>query len=305
MNEDYRSINGGKPAEGETSGARPSLFWPVATSVALVAAAILGVSTYRLSNDVAVERTVNQEQFSRLSAQLAQTSNENRQLLDAVAQEARESASAAAAQARSDVGKSSASISARLAAQIAEQHKEQQQAQETQQEVAGQLDQLKQTNTSTNTKLSDLGTNVSGVRSDVDATRAELQQTGSDLKRVNGDLGVVSDRVATNGKELAELRSLGEREYVEFHLKRNGGLQKVAGIQLALAKADPKRNRFTLDVLADDKRTQKKDRTINEPVQLYVSGGHQPYEIVVNQVKKDEVVGYLSVPKVKTARSSD
>jgi len=95
---------------------------------------------------------------------------------------------------------------------------------------------------------------------------------------------------------------LGERDYLEFDLKRKAGMQKVGAIQLALAKADPKRNRFTLDVLADDKTAEKKDRTINEPVQLYVAGSYQPYEIVVNDVKKDEVVGYLAVPRVKIAR---
>ncbi|MGA8580036.1 MAG: hypothetical protein WB579_15230, partial [Bryobacteraceae bacterium] len=68
------------------------------------------------------------------------------------------------------------------------------------------------------------------------------------------------------------------------------------------AEADPKRNRFTLAVLADDKRVEKKDRTINEPVQLYVAGNRQPYEIVVNDVKKNEVTGYLAIPKVTMAR---
>jgi sortase (surface protein transpeptidase) len=69
-----------------------------------------------------------------------------------------------------------------------------------------------------------------------------------------------------------------------------------------LAKADPKHNRFTLQVLADDKMLEKRDRTINEPVQLYLAGNRQPEEIVVNEVKKDEVVGYVSIPKVKMAR---
>jgi hypothetical protein len=55
-------------------------------------------------------------------------------------------------------------------------------------------------------------------------------------------------------------------------------------------------------VLADDKRVEKRDRTVNEPVQLYVSGYRQPVEIVVNQVNKDEVVGYVSVPKVAAGR---
>ena len=76
----------------------------------------------------------------------------------------------------------------------------------------------------------------------------------------------------------------------------------VGALQLAVSKVDPKRNRFTLDVLADDKKVETRDKTINEPVQLYVAGYRQPVEIVVNEVRKDEVVGYLAVPKVKASR---
>jgi len=73
-------------------------------------------------------------------------------------------------------------------------------------------------------------------------------------------------------------------------------------VTVALKKSDPKHNRYTVDVLADDKRVEKKDKTINEPVQLYLAGNRQPYEIVVNQIKKDEIVGYVSTPKVTVAR---
>jgi hypothetical protein len=280
---------------GHEDNSRPHIFWPVATTLALVAAGILGINAHRLSEDLSAQQTSTQAQFTRLSGQLAQASDQNKQLLESVAQEARNSATTAALA----NGKTTANLSAKLGAQLAQQRKAQL---ETQEHVTGELDQLQQASNSASSKLNEIGADVSGVRTDVDSTRSELQQTGSDLRRVTGDMGVVSDRVATNGKQLSELRALGEREYVEFDLKRTAGLQKVGGIQLGLAKADPKRNRFTLDVLADDKRAQKKDRTINEPVQLYVSGGHQPYEIVINEVKKDEVVGYLAIPKVKMAR---
>jgi len=115
-------------------------------------------------------------------------------------------------------------------------------------------------------------------------------------------MGVMSGLVATNSTQLNALKELGDRDYVEFDLKRGAKMQKFGDVQLVLAKADPKRNRFTLQVLADDKTVEKRDRTINEPVQLYLSGNRQPDEIVVNQVKKDEVIGYVSVPKVKMAR---
>ena len=69
-----------------------------------------------------------------------------------------------------------------------------------------------------------------------------------------------------------------------------------------LKKTDTKRNRYTLEVYADDKKTEKKEKTINEPVQFYTSKARQPYELVVNTVGKDLIVGYLSTPKEQVAR---
>jgi hypothetical protein len=115
-------------------------------------------------------------------------------------------------------------------------------------------------------------------------------------------MGVMSGLIATNSKDLDALRALGERNYFEFDLTKGQGMKKIGDVMLTLKKSDAKRNRYTVDVMADDKRVEKKDKTMNEPVQLYVSGNAQPYEIVVNQVKKDEVVGYLATPKVKVAR---
>jgi hypothetical protein len=109
----------------------------------------------------------------------------------------------------------------------------------------------------------------------------------------------MSGLIATNSTELAALRKLGERDYYEFTLPKKSGPQRVGDIQLTLKKADVKRNKFTLDVLADDRRVEKKDKGINEPVQFYMSGTRIPYEVVVNEIRKDQVIGYLSVPKVK------
>jgi hypothetical protein len=130
----------------------------------------------------------------------------------------------------------------------------------------------------------------------------DLENTGADVKRVEGDLSNVSSTVATNSKELAALKELGERNYYEFALGKSKSPQKIGDLRLVLKKADPKHNRYTVEVLADDKKVEKKDKTINEPVQLYLYGSSQAYEIVVNQVKKDQVAGYLAVPKAKFAR---
>ncbi len=129
------------------------------------------------------------------------------------------------------------------------------------------------------------------------ATDAELKKTINNLNSVKGDLGVQSGLIATNGNELAALRRLGERNYVEFKLGKTKTPQRVGDITLMLRKTDPKKNKYTVDVMADDKLTEKKDKNINEPVQFYTAKARQPYELVVNTVAKDQIAGYLATPK--------
>ncbi len=161
---------------------------------------------------------------------------------------------------------------------------------------------VRQAHELTSVKVGEVATEVGTVKSEVERTRTELESTIADLKSVRGDLGVQSGLIATNGKELAALRELGEKNYHEFAITKKNGMVKVGTIAMQLKKADTKRNKFNLQLVADDKRVEKKDKTINEPVQFYVSGARQPYEIVVNEVTKDKIVGYLAMPKVMAAR---
>jgi chromosome segregation ATPase len=181
--------------------------------------------------------------------------------------------------------------------------------QDQQQQVAGELTKLKDATTSVDSKVSEVATDVSGVKTDVNGVKADvtttqqnLEKTASDLKRATGDMGVMSGLIATNGKELEALRALGERNYMEFDLRKGQVEKKLGNVTVVMKKSDPKHNRYTVEIVADDKRVEKRDKTTNEPVQFYISNSRQPYEIVVNQVKKDEITGYLSTPKVTLAR---
>lgn len=167
--------------------------------------------------------------------------------------------------------------------------------------VNSDLSTVRQSAESANAKIADVGTDVSGVKTDLASTKTNLQQTIADLKSVRGDLSSTSSLVATNDKELNELIRRGERNIVKFNIsKKTKGFQKVGDISLALKNADQKKNKFTLEVNADDKLTEKKDRNINEPLQFYVS--NSLYELVVNTVGKDTVSGYLSTPKYQARK---
>jgi len=171
-------------------------------------------------------------------------------------------------------------------------------------EVGGEIAKLSEVASSTDNKLGSLTGTVDEVKIDVAETKAALEKTISDLSSVKGDLGVQSGLIATNAGEVQALRELGERNYYEFDLTRTKQPQRVGSIQIKLRRADQKRNRFTIDVWADDKRIEKKNKTLLEPIQFYVIGSRQPYEIVVNKLERNRIAGYLATPKVQQRRTT-
>ena len=211
----------------------------------------------------------------------------------------KEELAAAQSQARNLSSQAKAEATAR-AEQLA--HQIQVEQAKVQQQVSSEISDVKQTAAAANAKIADVSSDVGGVKTQVTATQEELQKTIADLKSARGDLGVQSGLIATNASELQALKRLGERNYFEFKLGKTKAPQRVGDITLKLLKTDAKRNKYTVDVMADDKLTEKKDKNINEPVQFYTSKAKQPYELVVNQVQKDLIVGYLSTPKEQTAR---
>ena len=166
-------------------------------------------------------------------------------------------------------------------------------------EVGGKVQQLRQT---TDTQLGSLSGKVTTVESELAATRKELQDAIKDLKTVRGDLGVQSGLIATTSGELKALRELGERNYYEFDIRKSKKASRVGPISVRLRKADRKRNKFNLELWADDKKVEKKNKTLLEPIQFYVLGSRVPYELVINKVEKNRIVGYLSTPKTKQPR---
>ena len=135
--------------------------------------------------------------------------------------------------------------------------------------------------------MNKLGTDVTGVRTDLDATKNSLEMSRSEM----GTL------IARNHDEVDQLRRMGQRDYYEFTVTRKAGSQRVGSIQVELKGTNIKKNQFTINVLADDKNFEKKNRSVNEPIFLYMNGGRQPLELVINKVSKTTATGYLSVPK--------
>ena len=262
-----------------------------------------GFMIHRVSNLEAAlddQRATSQKQLTELrdaTASSAVAMNHSFEELTAQMTEGNKSTTASANRAASIAQKNAEKLVAQLRDQQAES--DQKFAQQIG-EVKTVTDEHTQKVTGLESSVGEVKQTVGTVQQDVASTKNSLDQTIADLKTVRGDLGVQSGLIATNSTELSALKELGDRNYYEFTVNKKAPV-KVANMTLELKKVDTKRNKYNVNIVADDKRVEKKDKTINEPVQLYVGGARQPYEIVVNEVKKDTIVGYVAVPKVLRA----
>ena len=113
-----------------------------------------------------------------------------------------------------------------------------------------------------NDDVSKLNGDVTGVKGGLDATNNNLQMARSEM----GTL------IARNHDEIDQLRRMGQRDYYEFTVTRKGGTQKVGSIQVELRDTNTKKNQYSINVLADDKNFEKKNRSVNEPIFFYTGG---------------------------------
>lgn len=249
----------------------------------------------KLRQDISESQKAHTEDIEALkiaSAQGAKASQRNIDSLQAQLETAQRQASMAVGQAKADAMRQVDSLAKNL---NVEQEKQKRL-------VAEEFTRVKEEVKVTDAKVGEVKTEVGTVKTEVASTRSELDKTISSLKSTQGDLGVQSGLIATTSGELQALKALGQRNYFEFNLGKTKVPQRVGDIMLQLKKTDQKRNKYTVDVIADDKKVEKKDKGLAEPVQFLVAKARQPYEIVVMEVKKDVIVGYLSTPKVMEPR---
>ncbi len=138
--------------------------------------------------------------------------------------------------------------------------------------------------------LKNVDTKVGGVRTDLDSTR-------EDLKMARSEMGTL---IARNHDEIDQLRRLGERDYVEFTIAGKNKPQKVGNLTVELKGVNEKRGQYSVAMTAEDRRLEKKNRAMNEPVFFYLSGTKIPEELVINKIGKDTISGYVSIPKANS-----
>lgn len=156
--------------------------------------------------------------------------------------------------------------------------------------------QAKQQTAEVKQEVAGVRTDLGGTKTDLAATRSDLESTKAKLEKTIGDLGVQSGLIARNSQDVEFLKHRGDRNYYEFTLRKKQRTP-ISTVSFELKKTDPKKGKFTLNVLADDKTIEKKDRTMMEPMQFYTGRERQLFEVVIFKVDRDTVTGYLATPK--------
>jgi len=241
----------------------------------LVASLVMIIMIFSRMDDVQKRLTAATVAQDALQKQLTDNSSQNRASVEAL---------------RQQVGMTKQQL-ARRAASLQQEEKD------TQTRLSADEEQTKQQLGAVSGEVSGVKTQVGKVETDVSNTQSDLALTKTKLEHAIGDINKHSELIATNHDELDVLRHRGDRNYLEFTLIKGKDPVRLATISLQLKKTDPKKNQFTIYVLADDKKIEKKDRTINEPLQFYASKDRGLYEVVVNSVDKNQISGYLSTPK--------
>ncbi len=266
-----------------SEGEQPNVYHPEPQSnvgkwiLIAVAIAYVGASAFFIYDlhsklgRVTQDQTANQKQIADLTKRMQSSEADSETLAHQVGMTKKELATRA-----SELQRQQQAASARIAAEAAEEKKDVN-------AVAGEVGNVK--------------TDVGGVKTDVAATKASLESTIAQLQHTIGDLGVQSGLIANTRGDLEALKHKGDRQYYEFTLLKGAKPQAFSTVALQLKKTDPKRGKYTLNVTADDKTIEKKDKNQSEPVQFYTGRDHMLYELVAWSVDKNKITGYLSTPK--------
>jgi hypothetical protein len=269
-----------------TSGG-PGWLAPVLGLVAIIAIAGLGMAWYDSSQLQAANQSV--------STQFKTAEQSTAQQISTVEQKEAQT-EAANAELQSDLGV----VTKKLKVTQGDLVKARKEAAQIRDDSAQQIAQL---NTDVTSKLAtkasadDLNT-TNGV---VTSVKTDLAGTQNDLKMARSELGTL---IARNSGEIDQLRRMGERDYTEFTITGRNKPTKVGGVTVELHAVDPKKNQFSVVLVVNDLRTEKKNRSVDEPIFFYPNGTKVAHEFVVNSVGKDKITGYISTPKSESTTTT-
>jgi hypothetical protein len=124
----------------------------------------------------------------------------------------------------------------------------------------------------------------------IEASRDELASSRTELQ----------GSIARTHDEPVVLEKKGERSYYEFDVDKNGQFQRMGPVAIRLRKANAKHQYADLELMVDDFKLSQKHVNLDQPVIFYAADSKQPAELVINNIGKDRIHGYVSEPKYKS-----
>jgi len=145
---------------------------------------------------------------------------------------------------------------------------------------------------------------ISSSQEELNKTRDDLQgKLDSARDELSGSISSTKDElsasIARTHDDLVTLQKRGDRNYYEFTLTKSKEFRRVGPLSLSVRKVNTKRKSYDLAMFVDDNQLQKKGVNLFEPVWIDLRDQSQPVQLVVNQISKDQIQGYVAAPKYK------
>jgi hypothetical protein len=135
------------------------------------------------------------------------------------------------------------------------------------------------------------------MQAQLDAQGKQIDETRGDLANTRTEL---TGSIAHTHDELVLLEKKGERSYFEFDLGKSKQFQREGPISISMRKANEKHHYADLELIVEDRNLVQKHVNAYQPVVFY-SDKEQPIQVVINEVTKDHIHGYVSAPKYRQA----
>jgi chromosome segregation ATPase len=176
--------------------------------------------------------------------------------------------------------------------------------------VTAQTADIKAVQDGAATQAADTASKIAGVSAEVSRVASGLADARNDAGEIRLQMAAmkaeVSNQIAGNTKAVAELRRLGARESFEFDVSKSSAsaASKVGDVRIQLTKTDVRKAKYDLVLHVDDRQVERKDLTIGEPVQFLAGPERRRHELVVTDMERDRIRGYLSVSTVGAVQTS-
>jgi hypothetical protein len=133
--------------------------------------------------------------------------------------------------------------------------------------------------------------------------QAQLDAQGKAIEEAQGDLAStrteLTGSIAKTHDELVVLEKRGERSYFEFDLQRSKAFTHEGPVGVSLRKANLKHQYADLELMVEDRDLVQKHVNLDQPVMFYQPDTEQPIQLVINDITKDHIHGYVSAPKYR------